>query len=374
MIERDDHPQRKGLDPQVNANDIGEATEKAGAEAPLNAELADSEAAHANIVRSSLEQVEPVFEAEFADGVPSTPPDPPRPVRGRRVVLPTVLFLLTCLSTFVAGACMWWPIGQEFGFQLDSPLRRALMANWSDGLVYMACVLGILFTHEMGHFLATIRYKIPASLPFFLPFPIAPFGTLGAVIAMDGRRANNKEIFDIGIAGPLAGLLVALPILWIGVNTMDLSAPVHGMFQIEPPLIAKWMLAARQPEGYIQGEMIWQSQLNPFLMAGWFGMIITGVNMMPVSQLDGGHVIYTLFGQRARWIARTFIVLTIAAMVMNWVNRGLFLMVIMILLIGIDHPPTSDDSVRLGPVRTALGYASLTIPILCFAPKLFLPF
>jgi hypothetical protein len=152
---------------------------------------------------------------------------------------------------------------------------------------------------------------------------------------------------------------------------MDMSVPAHGVFQVEPPLIAKWMLAARPPEGYVQGNMIWQSQLNPYLMAGWVGMIITGLNMMPVSQLDGGHVIYTLFGRQARWIARGFIVLTITAMVMDWVNRGLVLMVIMILVIGIHHPPTNDDSVPLGPFRTALGYASLSIPFLCFAPKLF---
>ncbi len=376
MLERDDHAQRDRRDrTEVDANKHADETESA--EAPINADFADSDAAQENNIRPSVEHVEYVIEAELADVSPNTTPQPALPPRGRRIVLPSVLFLLTCLSTFVAGACMWWPApfllpGQVFGDgQLDSPMRRVLQVNWNDGLVYMVCVLGILFTHEMGHFIATIRYKIPASLPFFLPLPIAPFGTMGAVIGMDGRRANRKEIFDIGIAGPLAGLVVAVPVLWIGINSMDMTGPAHGMFQVEPPLIAKWMLAARQPEGYVQGDMIWQSQLNPFLMAGWFGMIITGVNMMPVSQLDGGHVIYTLFGKRSRWIARGFIVLTIAAMVMNWVNRGVILMVILIMLIGIHHPPTSDDSVRLGPFRTVLGYASLSIPFLCFAPRLF---
>jgi Zn-dependent protease len=382
MPERDDHAQHEGLEPlQVDANEGAQegADEAEGTapEEPINADFADSTTAQANSVRRYLQRVELVFEAELADDSPPATPQPPIPVRGRRVVLPIVLFLLTCVSTFVAGACMWWPFeflfaSSEFGAgQLDSPLRRVLQVNWSDGLVYMVCVLGILFTHEMGHFVATIRYRIPASLPFFLPFPIAPLGTLGAVIGMDGRRANRKEIFDIGIAGPLAGLVVALPVLWIGINSMDMSVPAHGVFQVEPPLIAKWMLAARPPEGYVQGNMIWQSQLNPYLMAGWVGMIITGLNMMPVSQLDGGHVIYTLFGRQARWIARGFIVLTITAMVMDWVNRGLVLMVIMILVIGIHHPPTNDDSVPLGPFRTALGYASLSIPFLCFAPKLF---
>ncbi|HJN07606.1 MAG TPA: site-2 protease family protein [Pirellulaceae bacterium] len=381
MLERDDHARREGLGPfQADATRDADETETAGAEEPINADFADSGADQANNIRTYLENVEPIFQAELADVSPDVSPEPPPQVRRRRVILPIVLFLLTCLSTFVAGACMWWPadyvlsppFAQDVGGgPLDSPLRRALLTNWNDGLIYMVCVLAILFTHEMGHFLATIRYKIPASLPFFLPFPLAPLGTLGAVIGMDGRRANRKETFDIGIAGPLAGLVVALPVLWIGVNSLDMSSPAHGMFQVEPPLIAKWMLALRQPEGYTQGDMIWQSQLNPCLMAGWFGLIITGLNMMPVSQLDGGHVIYTLFGRRARWIARGFIVLTVAAMALDWVYRGLFLMVIMILLIGIDHPPTNDDSVRLGRFRTGLGYVSLAIPFLCFAPRLF---
>ena len=378
MLERDDDDQREGRDPlQADATEDADETETVGAEEPIIADFADSEAVRTNNVRPYLERAEPIFEAELAGVSPGSPPELPPPVRRRRVILPLVLFLLTCLSTFVTGACMWWPMDYLFptpdlvGGPLDSPLRRALLVNWDDGLVYMACVLGILFTHEMGHFLATIRYKVPASLPFFLPFPMSPLGTLGAVIGMDGRRADRKQTFDIGIAGPLAGLVVALPVLWIGVTSLDMSGPADGMFQVEPPLIAKWMLAWHQPEGYVQGDMIWQSQLNPFLMAGWFGMIITGLNMMPVSQLDGGHVIYTMFGRRARWIARAFIVLTIAAMALNWVNRGLFLMVIMILLIGIDHPPTNDDSVRLGPFRTALGYVSLSIPFLCFAPRLF---
>ena len=378
MLERDDDDRREGRDPlRADATEDAGEPETVGADEPIIADFADSDAVRTNNVRPYLESAEPIFEAELASVSPGASPEPAPSVRRRRVILPVVLFVLTCLTTFIAGACMWWPMGylppspDLVGGTFDSPLRRLLLMHWNDGLVYMACVLGILFTHEMGHFLATVRYKVPASLPFFLPFPFSPLGTIGAVIGMDGRRANRKETFDIGIAGPLAGLVVALPVLWIGVNNLDMSGPADGMFQVEPPLIAKWMLAWRQPEGYTQGDMIWQSQLNPFLMAGWFGMIITGLNMMPVSQLDGGHVIYTMFGRRAWWIARGFIMLTIAAMLMDWLHRGLFLMVIMILLIGIDHPPTSDDSVRLGPFRTALGYASLAIPILCFAPRLF---
>jgi len=394
MLDRDDNGRREGLNSRnSNTPQNADGSEPTELEEPIEAEFADSPGTATHQVRTYLERAdreraEPIFQAELADVSPTPPNDATRgetpqfdagPIRrNRRVMLPVILFLLTCLSTFIAGACGWWPADYLFsspqadGMGLGSPLRRMLSWHWNEGLIYMVCVLAILFTHEMGHFLATVRYRIPASLPFFLPLPIAPLGTLGAVIAMDGRVADRKQTFDIGIAGPLAGLVVALPVLWVGVGNLDMSGTAHGMFQVEPPLIAKWMLALRQPAGYVQGEMIWQSQLNPFLMAGWFGMIITGLNMMPVSQLDGGHVTYTLFGKRAHWIARGFIVLTAIAMAFSWVHSGLFVMILMILFIGVDHPQTSDDSVPLGPFRTVLGYASLAIPVLCFAPKLFI--
>ena len=142
----------------------------------------------------------------------------------RRWRLPIILFLLTSASTFWVGANVWFPI--HF-LEMSSirgnwmPVRETLVAHWADGLIYMVAVLAILMTHEMGHFLATVRYRIPASLPIFLPFPMSPIGTFGAVIGMDGTRANRREMFDIGLAGPLAGLVVALPIVWFGLAGLD---------------------------------------------------------------------------------------------------------------------------------------------------------
>jgi membrane-associated protease RseP (regulator of RpoE activity) len=118
--------------------------------------------------------------------------------------------------------------------------------------------------------------------------------------------------------------------------------------------------------------MLHQAQLNPLLMAGWVGLTVTGLNMLPVSQLDGGHVIYTLFGRKAHWIARGFILFAIGYMLYSW-NPSLILMIALILLIGTDHPPTRDDSVRLGWFRTALGWLSLAIPVLCFPPRMIVP-
>lgn len=139
----------------------------------------------------------------------------------RRRVIPILLFVATCLSTYWVGAADWKP--QQFG--TSEQMWHAIAANWEQGLTYMGAVIAILLTHEMGHFLQTVRYHIPASYPLCIPVPFSLIGTMGAVISMDGMRANRKQIFDIGVAGPLAGLAVAFPILYLGVMRLDLSTP-----------------------------------------------------------------------------------------------------------------------------------------------------
>jgi membrane-associated protease RseP (regulator of RpoE activity) len=278
-------------------------------------------------------------------------------------VLPVTLFLVTCLSTFWAGATSWMPA--NFFFPTDAVVIRHVIAQgWRQGLVYMAALLGILLMHEMGHFITTLRYRIPASLPYFIPFPIAPIGTMGAVIGMEGFKANRRQMFDIGIAGPIAGLVVAVPVLWIGIQRLDLEGARFGGMAFDCPLLVHVLIGYLRPE-FRDVNQIWLSQLNPFFMAGWVGLLITGLNMLPVSQLDGGHVIYALFRQRAHLIARAFLLCAIAFVVFEeayiWT-----VMVVLVTLIGTDHPPTSNDRVPLGWFRTLLGYASLLIPVLCF--------
>jgi membrane-associated protease RseP (regulator of RpoE activity) len=301
-----------------------------------------------------------VYEAQLV-------PDPaPVRVRRRRRWLPLSLFLLTCVSTFIAGVCRWVPTNY-ITYDL-TPLRQDLIGRWDEGLVYMACVLAILLTHEMGHFIATVWHRIPASYPFFLPLPVSPLGTLGAVIGMDGLRANRRQMFDIGIAGPLAGLVVAVPILLIGVGQLDFDTPQSGPFRLDNPLAVRALLWFHQPAGYEQGAPIWHSQLNPFFMAGWVGLLITGLNMLPVSQLDGGHVTYTLFGKSAHWIARIFMLGAVAWVFLSG-HLAFVVMIFLIMLVGTDHPPTSDDRMSLGWFRTTLGCISLIIPLVCFAPR-----
>jgi membrane-associated protease RseP (regulator of RpoE activity) len=186
---------------------------------------------------------------------------------------------------------------------------------------------------------------------------------------MDGMRANRKEIFDIGLAGPLAGLAVAIPITWIGIQQLDLTGPGYGL-RIQLPLIVKWVVGLDPPAGYQAGEAIACSQLNPYFMAGWVGLLVTGLNMLPISQLDGGHVIYTLFGKpAAHWIARVFMLAVLVAICLDVRRLGPWLlMTFLVLLIGVSHPPTKDDTVPIGWLRVVIGLISLLIPLLCFNP------
>jgi membrane-associated protease RseP (regulator of RpoE activity) len=241
-------------------------------------------------------------------------------------------------------------------------------ANWQQGLIYMGAVLAILLTHEMGHFLQTVRYHIPASYPLCIPVPFSLIGTMGAVISMDGMRANRKQIFDIGIAGPLAGLVVAAPILYVGIRQLDLSvAPAPHDVQLYNPVIVRWLIEWMHPQWADRAAWVAVSQLNPYFMAGWVGMLITGLNMLPVSQLDGGHTIYALFGRDAYKIARAFIIIAIVYVVLNLEQAAIWTpMLILVILIGIHHPPTADDSVELDDFRWILGVASMSIPVLCF--------
>jgi membrane-associated protease RseP (regulator of RpoE activity) len=330
----------------------------------LTAELAVGQAPASEVVRAEL--------------VDSAEPIGPRTAR-RRVVLPVVLFLLTCASTFIAGATGWWPADYfDNLLALDSPywlmpLRLAILENWQQGLLYTGCLLGILLVHEMGHFVMTVLYRVRASLPYFLPFPISPIGTMGAVIGMDGHSADRRQIFDIGLAGPIAGLIVAAPLVWMGTRELDLANTPPAGHRFGMPLAMRLLIEQMHPGEYKPKIGVAQNQLNAYFMAGWVGLLVTGLNMMPVSQLDGGHVTYALFGRRAHWIARIFMVLLFVYMgVYVWMYRqppALFLMAVLILLMGTDHPPTRDDSVRLGWFRGLLGLASLAIPILCLVPN-----
>ena len=239
--------------------------------------------------------------------------------------------------------------------------------------------MAILLLHEMGHFLMTLRYKIPASFPFFIPVPFMVTGTMGAVIGMNPNRANRREVFDIGIAGPLAGLVLTIPLLLYGLSVAEPTPERPEARGFGDPLLVKLLIPLLHDLDEVRKNYAEKNNdpsalkksftfvVNPIYMAAWVGMLVTGLNMLPVSQLDGGHVSYTLFGPYARWVARGFMLAAMLFIVWtesyNWT-----LMLILVLLMGTDHPPTADDRVKLGPLRYGLGLVSLLIPVFCFTP------
>ncbi|NBT13123.1 MAG: site-2 protease family protein [Planctomycetia bacterium] len=288
-------------------------------------------------------------------------PLPPRSafhtVPARRRVWPQVwLSLATAATTFAAGVVGWEPVV----LGIDADLAGRIGAHWQRGLVYMAAVMGVLGAHEAGHFVAAVVHRIPATLPIFIPMPVLLTGTLGAVIGMEGSRADRRQLFDIAIAGPIAGLVVILPVLAAG---MLAGQPTEASPFATPP-VAAWLQSRLRPD-LAPGASI---APNPLFMAGWVGLLVTGLNMIPVSQLDGGHVSYAIFGRRAHWIARAILLAAIAAIVVlgryNWIA-----MVVIVALMGTDHPPIRDDGEPLGLGRTLLGLVSLLIPIVTFMPE-----
>lgn len=277
-------------------------------------------------------------------------------LRSRRARLQIYLYLATCLTTFAAGTVGWQPVvlGLYDGFLID------LSEHWSRGLIYMISVMAILSAHEAGHFVAAWQHHIPATLPFFLPLPVMLTGTLGAVIGMEGSRADRKQLFDIALAGPLAGLVVAVPLFIVGlVWAQPAEASMFSM-----PLLATWLLGLIRPDWPI-GQVL---SPNAFLMAGWVGFLVTGLNMIPISQLDGGHVCHALFGHRSRGVARAVLLGAITAIIISGANHWV-LMIVIITFMGVDHPPIRNESQPLGRIRTVLGLASLVIPVITFMPE-----
>jgi membrane-associated protease RseP (regulator of RpoE activity) len=234
-----------------------------------------------------------------------------------------------------------------------------------DGAIYFVAVMTILFAHEMGHYLQARRYRVPARGPFFIPFPfISPFGTMGAVILQEPGVADRKSLFDIAISGPLAGLVFAIPITLIGLSQahVDVINPAAGM-QYGDPLLLKWL--ARLYFGPIPADH--DVILNPWLFAGWVGIFITALNLMPIGQLDGGHILYTLIGRRAHSVS--MLLLAVAVGYMLWRNQFAYgLMVVLLFVSGPRHPPTANDYVPLGTGRVILGWLTLAFIIVGFTP------
>jgi membrane-associated protease RseP (regulator of RpoE activity) len=223
------------------------------------------------------------------------------------------------------------------------------------GFLYSFAIISILLAHEMGHYFVSRRYGVPSTLPYFIPFPLSPFGTFGAIIKMKGIILNKKALFDIGVAGPLSGFIVAVQALTANSSYIQLGDPL--MFT----LLQK-ALVGEVPKGF---DVV----LHPFGYAGWVGLFVTALNLLPVGQLDGGHIIFAVFGQKSKWVFAVSIILL--AMLAIFYNPGWVALVILLLIFGRHHPEPFDMETELDGKRKLIAFLVLIIFLLSFTPSPF---
>lgn len=299
----------------------------------------------------------------------------PAPAIGKRrsARVNLLLFLLTVATTLTAGAMAELPLPDAvfasargyLEFLLGMP--GFLLEHWRAGLPFALALLGILGVHELGHYFVARHYRLDVSLPYFIPFlPLPGFtGTLGAVIRIQSPFESRKALFDVGIAGPLAGLAVAVPVLIAGLQQAQVAAVTSELGRINEPLLFQWLaLLFAVPRG--PGTDI---IMNPLLMAGWWGLFVTALNLVPVSQLDGGHINYALFGTRHRYVAWAMFI--VAALVTVLVNPGFTLMLILVFAMGVEHPPALNDLSPIGTPRMILGLLTLLLFFTLITPDPF---
>lgn len=274
------------------------------------------------------------------------------------------LFLATVVTTLLAGTLM---LG---GVPLDELWRNP--SRILVGLPFAASLLGILGVHEFGHYALGRRHGMPVSLPYFIPVPpIPPFllGTLGAVIRLRGAIRDRRSLFDMAVAGPLAGLVVAVPVYVLGLKLSTVvripQGPVEGGYvqfgdALLPKLLERLTLGALPPDFDIL--------LHPVGVAAWFGFFVTALNLIPAGQLDGGHIVYALFGSRHALISKLavggLVLIGVAFGSINWLVWA----ALIVGLMGFRHSPTMDDITPLDGRRRALGLFALILLVLLLPP------
>lgn len=316
-------------------------------------------------------------------GVPAAIPPPV--VRRFDWRVNVALFLATVASVFYAG--------QFWTNQPNANAWQQLLSGWT----FAVPLLLILLAHEFGHYIAARLHKVPASLPYFLPLPamLSPFGTLGAVIIMPDRIKTRRALLDIGAAGPLAGMLVAVPAMLYGLSLSAVQVKSEGAYIQEGQSLLYWFLKYVVHGAIPAGHDVF---LHPTALAAWVGLLVTFLNLLPVGQLDGGHVAYALLGERQNgWSKRLLLVpwllvaYNLARYVMPIVERGFeigfglltsedwnpasaatpwvvsgLLLILLGRLSGGGHPPVEDS--ELGSKRRLVGWFTLALFILLFMP------
>jgi membrane-associated protease RseP (regulator of RpoE activity) len=299
----------------------------------------------------------------------------------RRVLLHVALFVATFATATFTGA-NFLLFGQDkstsylgFALSIVTALPKSVAAgNFGpliQGLIFAGTLLLILSAHEFGHYFACRHYKIRATLPFYVPgppFPITPFGTFGAVIKIKEPFQSKRALFDVGIAGPLAGFAFAVPASIIGLAIakavpVEVVAKSGGPLFWDPPLFKIIMKLLGTPQW-----MEW----NPVYWAAWAALLVTALNLFPVGQLDGGHVLYAALGPRlhklvSRIVCAAVAILAVVAFVLYRSPIWFLWTAVLIFLLRVGHPPTATEE-PLGKARIALAIFSILVFALCFMP------
>lgn len=283
--------------------------------------------------------------------------------RASQVWINVALFIATLIATLLTGAfnevAQRVPATDQI---IPAMLRQPVLLL--TGLPFALTLMSILLAHEMGHYVVGRRYNAPVSLPYFIPMPIVGlFGTMGAVIVQRAPFEDRRSLFDIGVAGPLAGLVVALPLLVFGLATSPVGPlPPHGLMEGNSILYLaiKYLVFGKiLPGGGLDVS------LNAVAWAAWGGLLVTSLNLLPIGQLDGGHILYSLLGKRA-WPVAMVMVLLLVAMGFLW--QGWFMWAFLVLIFGIRHPAPLNDLSPIGAHRTLVGIGVLVLFVLTFAP------
>ncbi len=293
-------------------------------------------------------------------------------------LLPLILFVLTVLTTLQVGiessssgiAILGLLSNGQIGWS------RAALPLLLAGLPYVLALLGFFLAHEMGHYVACRLYRVDCTVPYFVPAPslISLVGTFGALIRIRSPIPSRRALFDIGIAGPLAGFVVAVPVLVIGISVSRVApsgpAPSGITILFGDSLLTWFLTSILRPEAGDVGLIA-----DPVFLAGWVGLLATALNLIPAGQLDGGHILYALSPRAHRvapYLTATFLLSMVATrgiLYRDWQPPSLWILwAFLILLLGRRHPPplTSDDD--LGPGRRLLALLAAVILVLSFIP------
>jgi membrane-associated protease RseP (regulator of RpoE activity) len=277
-----------------------------------------------------------------------------------------VLFAATCASTSFVGAFLMASFRDDSWEHFTDGVLHHPLGLLLSGLPFSMAIMSILFSHEMGHYLTCRYYGIDASLPYFIPFPTL-VGTMGAFIRIRAPIRDRGSLLEMGIAGPIAGFIVAVAVLMISIpygRFVD-PATMQGGFQVSDPLILKLtqhLLGVTPPQGM-------DTYMHPASLAAWFGFFVTALNLLPAAQLDGGHVIYAIFPRHHRWISFSVAALLIPLAIFYWVGWGLWIVILLILRLY--HPPTVNNEAPIQTRHIVLGLIGLALFILCFTPAPF---